>query len=66
MPVKDLELEKIVRLNEGKEAYINFIESLKTEFDYTSYIPRWYNQPHYVEVWKFGSKKMQWLASSRV
>ncbi len=31
MPVKDLELEKIVKLNEDKEAYINFIESLKSD-----------------------------------
>ena len=31
MPVKDLELEKIIKLNEDKEAYINFIESLKTD-----------------------------------
>ena len=23
----------------------------KTEYDYTDHIPRWYNQPHYVEVW---------------
>ena len=23
----------------------------RTEFDYTDHIPRWHNQPHYVEVW---------------
>jgi hypothetical protein len=23
----------------------------RTEFDYIDYVPRWYNQPHYVEVW---------------
>lgn len=28
------------------------IESLKnSQFDYTDYIPRWHNQPHYVEDW---------------
>ena len=31
MPVKDLELEKAIKLNEDKEAYINFIEALKTD-----------------------------------
>jgi len=31
VPVKDLELEKIIKLNEDKEAYINFIEALKSD-----------------------------------
>ncbi len=31
VPVKDLELEKLVILNEDKEAYINFIEALKSD-----------------------------------
>ena len=31
MPIKDLELEKIIKLNEDKEAYINFIEALKSD-----------------------------------
>lgn len=31
MPLKNLELEKMIKLNEGKEAYVNFVESLKAD-----------------------------------